>query len=49
MVGIYFSGTGNSRYILECFCKEYDLDTKIYSIEEEAAAEAVKKAKLVET
>ena len=47
MVGIYFSGTGNSRYILECFCKEYDLDTKIYSIEDEAAAEAVKKARLV--
>ena len=24
MVGIYFSGTGNSRYAVEFFCNEYD-------------------------
>ncbi len=24
MTGIYFSGTGNSKYAAELFCKEYD-------------------------
>lgn len=24
MVGIYFSGTGNSTYAVEFFCNEYD-------------------------
>ncbi len=24
MLGIYFSGTGNSRYAAELFCREYD-------------------------
>ncbi len=24
MVGIYFSGSGNSRYAVELFCNEYD-------------------------
>ena len=47
MIGIYFSGTGNSKYILECFCDEYDPETKVYSIEDEGAAEAVKRAKLI--
>lgn len=28
MVGIYFSGTGNSRYVAEMFCNEYDETTK---------------------
>ncbi|MBR0146404.1 MAG: EFR1 family ferrodoxin [Eubacterium sp.] len=47
MVGIYFSGTGNSRYILECFCNEYDPATKVYSIEDAQTASAVKQAKLI--
>jgi flavodoxin len=34
MVGIYFSGTGNSRYAAEMFCKEYDETIKAFSIEE---------------
>ena len=24
MIGIYFSGTGNSKYAVELFCKEYE-------------------------
>lgn len=33
MTGIYFSGTGNSRYALETFCKEIG-DIPVYSIED---------------
>ena len=33
MLGIYFSGTGNSRYAAELFCREYDKETKVLSIE----------------
>lgn len=32
MIGIYFSGTGNSRYALEVFLQEYDTETKLFSI-----------------
>ncbi len=35
MVGIYFSGTGNSRYVLEAFLKAYDGESKSFSIEED--------------
>lgn len=42
MTGIYFSGTGNSRYAVELFCGEYDKDVKTYSIEDDNAIEAVK-------
>ena len=31
MVGIYFSGTGNSKYAAELFCKEYDNESRTYS------------------
>lgn len=41
MTGIYFSGTGNSRYALEVFCREYDKDSEIYSIEDEYVREAI--------
>ncbi len=27
MVGLYFSGTGNSKYAAELFCKEYDKES----------------------
>ena len=30
MVGIYFSGTGNSRYAVGFFCNEYDEATKAF-------------------
>ena len=47
MVGIYFSGTGNSKYVLELFCREYDTETKVYSIEEPTALLAIKNAELI--
>jgi ferredoxin len=43
MVGVYFSGTGNSRYVLEKFLSEYDEAAKAYSIEDPKVFEAVKK------
>ena len=42
MVGVYFSGTGNSRHSLEVFCKEIAVDTKVISIEEEGITDAIK-------
>ena len=47
MVGIYFSGTGNSKYVLELFCREYDTETKVYSIEEATALSAIKDAEFI--
>ena len=41
MVGIYFSGTGNSKYAAELFCKEYDKESGAYSIEDTEALAAV--------
>ena len=42
MVGIYFSGTGNSRYAVEFFCNEYDETAKSFSIEDNNIVEAVR-------
>ena len=42
MVGIYFSGTGNSRYAAEFFCNEYDETAKAFSIEDAKVIDAVK-------
>lgn len=47
MVGIYFSGTGNSRYAVEFFCKEYDEATKAFSIEDDNVIEAVKREEML--
>lgn len=41
MLGIYFSGTGNSRYALEVFLKEYDNDSAMFSIEDENLIEII--------
>ncbi len=46
-VGIYFSGTGNSKYAAELFCKEYDGEALTYSIEDHAAIVAIKRAELI--
>ncbi len=35
MIGIYFSGTGNSRYCIEKFLEEYDNTASAYSIEDD--------------
>ena len=32
MLGIYFSGTGNTKYCLERFCKKYANNINIMSI-----------------
>ena len=47
MVGIYFSGTGNSRYAVELFCKEYDEGASVFSIEDEGVIEAVKSEEML--
>ena len=47
MVGIYFSGTGNSRYAAELFCRKYDESSKVYSIEDDSAVTAIKEADML--
>ena len=47
MVGIYFSGTGNSKYAAELFCKEYDNESSAYSIEEKETLAAVTEADFI--
>ncbi len=47
MIGIYFSGTGNSKYALETFCRKYDKETSVYSIEDEYVLSAVKAADMI--
>jgi Dissimilatory sulfite reductase (desulfoviridin), alpha and beta subunits len=47
MIGIYFSGTGNSRYAVEVFCREYDKNTIAYSIEDDNALKAVNGADVI--
>ncbi len=42
MIGIYFSGTGNSRYALEVFLQTYDMNAKALSIEEPHVIERIK-------
>ena len=47
MVGLYFSGTGNTRYVTTRFCEQYEAGTQVFSIEDENAIEAVKNADLI--
>lgn len=47
MVGIYFSGTGNSRYAAEMFCNEYDEAAKAFSIEDDNVIQAVKNEEML--
>ena len=47
MVGIYFSGTGNSKYTAELFCKEYDNESRTFSIEDPEALTAVTESDLI--
>lgn len=42
MLGIYFSGTGNSKYVLEVFLKKYDASAEVCSIEDENAVRRIK-------
>ena len=42
MLGIYFSGTGNSRYALELFLRKCDESAKSFSIEDENTVSYIK-------
>lgn len=42
MLGIYFSGTGNSRYALETFLGKYDESAKTFAIEDENVVSHIK-------
>ena len=41
MLGIYFSGTGNSKYALEVFLREYDNNSVLFSIEDKSLIEYI--------
>lgn len=41
MVGVYFSGTGNTRYCIEKFVHGLDPDAGCISIEHPSAAQAM--------
>lgn len=47
MIGIYFSGTGNSKYAVELFCREYENETPVFSIEDSEAIAAISKADML--
>ena len=47
MIGIYFSGTGNSKYAAELFCKEYENEALTYSIEDADALKAITESDLI--
>ena len=47
MLGIYFSGTGNSRYAAETFCREYDEKVSVLSIEDSEVLTAVDDTDLI--
>ena len=42
MVGVYFSGTGNSRHVLDVFLKAYDETLTSFSIEDDGVLTAIK-------
>lgn len=41
MIGVYFSGTGNTKYCVEKLLQEYDPDGKAYSIEAENTVQEI--------
>lgn len=42
MIGIYFSGTGNSRYALEVFLSKYDDKAKFFEVGDESVVSHIK-------
>ncbi|MDE6201970.1 MAG: hypothetical protein K2G19_00670 [Lachnospiraceae bacterium] len=42
MLGLYFSGTGTSRYALEVFLSKYDTSARAYAIDDADVAEYIK-------
>lgn len=45
MLGIYFSGTGNSRYALEVFLKQYDNTADICNLTDNNIIASIRKMK----
>lgn len=45
MLGLYFSGTGNSKYCIERFLQEYDPKTEAFSIEDEELPKKIEQHK----
>lgn len=43
MIGIYFSGTGNTKYCIEQFVNEIDSSTRCISIEDPNAITEIQK------
>lgn len=43
MIGIYFSGTGNSKYCIRRFLEEYDSNSLAFSIEQDEAVTHIKR------
>lgn len=44
MIGIYFSGTGNTEYCVRRFFEFYGVDPKIYSIEDPLSADKIRES-----
>lgn len=42
MIGVYFSGTGNTQYCIEKLISIYDKNSPVFSIEENSVTEAIK-------
>ena len=49
MLGIYFSGTGNSKYALEVFLREYDNNSVLFSIEDKSLMEYINSHRIIKT
>lgn len=43
MTGVYFSGTGNSKYCVETFLREYGVGGQAVSIEDKNAVAEIQK------
>lgn len=44
MIGVYFSGTGNTKYLAKCFLEEYEGNAKLHPIEENGTRQKIEKA-----
>ena len=47
MLGIYFSGTGNTKHCIELFVKELDAEAKCISIEDVAVLDEIHKSDFI--
>lgn len=42
MVGVYLSGTGNTKHCMELFCRSLDANVKLIPIEDAQVVEVIK-------